>query len=998
MARIQISQLESTVTMNRTDWNAGVAQVDRDTHRLSGEMDNLSAKSSNIFSGFTSGNAGDFSRGILQSVAGISLIAGGAAAAGAAVAHLATGLATVGVGGNAQLEQYSTSFKVLLGSADAAQKRIAELYTFAQTTPFELPEVVAADRLLQTFGGTVLATGKNLTLVGDIAAGTTQPFQDVAMWIGRTYDALQSGRPWGEAAQRLQEMGALSGQARARLEEMTASGASGAQVWAAFTQEMSRFNGMMQEQSHTFSGLASTARDVFGNALRTALEPVFTRIRSALEGLTSQDAQDKILGVADSIAKIAGAAGSAVSAVTDLAGAIGRIPAVGGIVGGVGGFLGRILESGGTFAEAGGSAIGNLIGANGQSAEDVAGKVDETLRRIWDMPARYAKQAADSIENSFTEAGVVVSQTGEGAAIVWVNAAEDAERAAEKAANAWTTQLPNALKQLKQELDAAIPDSGSNIQQLLDLSATAVSRAQDMANRGATGTSAAIGKLSGDLEEGVRVLNTWAQGNLDACSEAAGKWGNTAPEIIQHILDVRNELQKAIGDANAFGTATKDALDRAADFRAEERAVDAEAKGQVVEGNEAANPLSYGAGAIDRAAEKAKADKAEADRKIKEAQDVYKRTPQGQLDTAAENARTQKAIENLKANSKQYIDAAVSAEKAQRDARDKLEKAEKAAGLIDQTTLEKAAADAYKRTAAGQIDTAVQDAKTQSEISRMKATNKAYIDAVVQGQLDANKARDALEMAQKAAGLIEETTLEKEAKKKQSEVVDMLQSSLSFFTQVQELKTDVRGNVDLLLNTLDYTLKRVTTRTAAWKASATDEVKHIADNVKSVFEAVSAALNPMSLVEAASEVQPYMIDAAFSNVEYLLDKMGKLANDPRLQGGALQKLVDLSAAIKYSYAGIGGAFDTINSIGQTQNAVDEGTLQYGIGDLYNGLANAGNAASSFGGGGGGMGATYTNCLIVNGQIVADNDPDVAALIKKIAGHTSLTQGGVAVGA
>jgi hypothetical protein len=106
----------------------------------------------------------------------------------------------------------------------------------------------------------------------------------------------------------------------------------------------------------------------------------------------------------------------------------------------------------------------------------------------------------------------------------------------------------------------------------------------------------------------------------------------------------------------------------------------------------------------------------------------------------------------------------------------------------------------------------------------------------------------------------------------------------------------------------------------------------------------------------------------------------------------LQRLVDLSAGITYAFAGLKGAVETVNSIGETQQKVDSGEISYGFDQIYSAVATSGGS----GGGGGGM--TYTNCLIVNGEVVVEDSPDVAALIKKMAGHVTLVQGGVAVGA
>lgn len=178
----------------------------------------------------------------------------------------------------ADMEGMETSFAVLLGSMEAAKKRMAELSKFAAETPFELPEVVAASKTLETMTKGAIATGEGLRLVGDVAAGTGMQFGEAAMWIGRLYDALQNGRPAGEALMRLQEVGAISGAARARLES-----AAPGEGWKIATQELGKFSGMMEKQSRTWNGLMSTFRDNIGAAMREFGTPIITQMKPALD-------------------------------------------------------------------------------------------------------------------------------------------------------------------------------------------------------------------------------------------------------------------------------------------------------------------------------------------------------------------------------------------------------------------------------------------------------------------------------------------------------------------------------------------------------------------------------------------------------------------------------------------------------------------------------------------------------------------------------------------
>lgn len=217
-------------------------------------------------------------------------------------------------------EKFRVQFEVLLGSAEKARARIAEYQQFAAVTPFELQGVVKAGKILQTFGGEVLSTGKYLKMVGDMAATADQPFEDIAVWVGRAYDAMQSGRPFGEAAMRLQELALLSGSARGRLEAMQKAGASGAEMWKFFTNEMSRFNGMMDKQSRTWAGLMSTMSDNFKQAAQQIMDAgLFDYLKSNLQELTDwfannkQEIADFAKAVGGGARAIAGVTGSAVA-------------------------------------------------------------------------------------------------------------------------------------------------------------------------------------------------------------------------------------------------------------------------------------------------------------------------------------------------------------------------------------------------------------------------------------------------------------------------------------------------------------------------------------------------------------------------------------------------------------------------------------------------------------------------------------------------------------
>lgn len=188
-----------------------------------------------------------------------------------------------GVSSNADFEMFEAQFASLMGSTDAAKAKIQELSQFAATTPFELPDVIKASKMLLTFGGAALNTEENLTMVGNAAAAAGQPVDQVAFWVGRAYNAIQNGQPFGEAAAELQTMGVMSGDARLALEKLQKEGATGPEVWAAFQKGLTAPSDAMEKLGKTWTGLMSTLSDVIDGMLRTITAPIFDALKSGLE-------------------------------------------------------------------------------------------------------------------------------------------------------------------------------------------------------------------------------------------------------------------------------------------------------------------------------------------------------------------------------------------------------------------------------------------------------------------------------------------------------------------------------------------------------------------------------------------------------------------------------------------------------------------------------------------------------------------------------------------
>jgi hypothetical protein len=220
--------------------------------------------------------------------AGFSSVLGALSPVALSLAGVTTALLgglTAGVAYNATLEQQTVAFRTLLGSADAAQRRMRELADFAATTPFELPELVNASRILQSLAGDELGAGDGLRLIGDAAAATGRSFEEMAMWTGRLYAGLKSGTPVGEATMRLIEMGAISGETARKLNALAESGGAVNRPFQVLRETFGRFDGAMALQGETFKGLASTLKDTVMGDLAEATRGLTEQLQRLMRGV-----------------------------------------------------------------------------------------------------------------------------------------------------------------------------------------------------------------------------------------------------------------------------------------------------------------------------------------------------------------------------------------------------------------------------------------------------------------------------------------------------------------------------------------------------------------------------------------------------------------------------------------------------------------------------------------------------------------------------------------
>jgi hypothetical protein len=228
------------------------------------------------------GQAAKNAGGLLTTALGSALGFVAGQAVGAAVRGLGNMARTVrsaALDMNATLETTGLQFETLMGDADKARAHVEGLFDFAKETPFETEPIIEASKQLQAYGREALNTRENLTLIGDAAAALNAPIDELGRWTGRLYSALQMGKPFGEAAMRLQELAVLSPEARAEMERLQAVGADAGEVWAVFTADLARFTGSMGKQANTWKGLTSTISDSAKLLSATAFKPLFDLVK-----------------------------------------------------------------------------------------------------------------------------------------------------------------------------------------------------------------------------------------------------------------------------------------------------------------------------------------------------------------------------------------------------------------------------------------------------------------------------------------------------------------------------------------------------------------------------------------------------------------------------------------------------------------------------------------------------------------------------------------------
>lgn len=223
---------------------------------------------------------------IAQTAAKYGLLAAGAAAAAAAAG------AGYGVKLAAEREQVKIAFKNIIGDAREADAVLSQLFEYANTTPFQTDEILAAAKVLAASGVEAGSLRDEIAMLGNIAAATGGDLSSLATVYGQVkglgkvqgQDMMQFisqgageikaqlARSMGVGTDQLAEMqerGEITFD-KLRTAMFELAGASG--KWGNTTKEM----------GESTVGIFSTLKDAVDDAFRTLGEPINVAIKPLL--------------------------------------------------------------------------------------------------------------------------------------------------------------------------------------------------------------------------------------------------------------------------------------------------------------------------------------------------------------------------------------------------------------------------------------------------------------------------------------------------------------------------------------------------------------------------------------------------------------------------------------------------------------------------------------------------------------------------------------------
>ena len=254
------------------------------------------------------------------------------------VVSAAVGAGTAfGVKYNATIQDLTTQFEVMTGSAEKAADIVGELQTMGAKTPFEFTDLAKTTNTMMQFGFSADEAMDSLQMLGDIAQGNAQKLESIT----RAYSKMHSSQKVtledinmmiDAGFNPLQQISEQTGESMQSMYDRISAGSMSVDEITTAMQKATAEGGTyfqsMEKQSQTFNGQLSTLQDNISQFAGFATEGIFgslannvlPAINDALSAINEGFSTGGLAGAVDAIKQIA----PALEPVINVAEAVGK--------------------------------------------------------------------------------------------------------------------------------------------------------------------------------------------------------------------------------------------------------------------------------------------------------------------------------------------------------------------------------------------------------------------------------------------------------------------------------------------------------------------------------------------------------------------------------------------------------------------------------------------------------------------------------------------------
>lgn len=270
------------------------------------------------------------------------------AAVGAAVAAGIVALGKIGLEYNMEMESYQTNFETMLGSEEAAAKKVSELKEMAAKTPFEMGDLADATQQLLAMGVASGDTGKYLQQLGDISLGDKEKLNSLVNAFGKMnstgkvtleYINMMAEQGFNPLNVIAQQTGESMTDLYARVSDGKVSLDEIKNAMQVATSAGGQFAGGMEKASKTTQGMISTLKDNARALVGEIFQPISDGLKDkllpsaidAINRLTTEFRENGINGmvtaagdiIADTLGQFAGSLPDFVNTALDIVKSLG---------------------------------------------------------------------------------------------------------------------------------------------------------------------------------------------------------------------------------------------------------------------------------------------------------------------------------------------------------------------------------------------------------------------------------------------------------------------------------------------------------------------------------------------------------------------------------------------------------------------------------------------------------------------------------------------------